>query len=72
MNPIDPNIIFKIKNNNEFENLALKIFEYQIKNNKTYKKYASLVLKGKQPKSVQEIPFLPISFFKSEKIFQKI
>jgi len=36
MNPIDPNIIFKIKNNNEFENLALKIFEYQIQSNNIY------------------------------------
>jgi len=71
MNPIDPNLIFKIKNKNEFENLALKIFEYQIENNKIYKKYASLVLKGKYPKSIQEIPFLPISFFKSEKIISK-
>ena len=35
------------------------------------KKYASLVLKGKYPKSIQEIPFLPISFFKSEKIISK-
>ena len=41
MNPIDQNLIFKIRNNYEFENLAIKIFEYQIENNKTYKKYAS-------------------------------
>ena len=68
MKKINPNLIFDIKTNHEFEDLAFKIFDYQIRKNDIYRKYATLILKGKKPKKIFEIPFLPISFFKSQKI----
>ena len=68
MKKINPNLIFNIKTNHEFEDLAFKIFDYQIRKNDIYRKYATLILKGKSPKKICEIPFLPISFFKSQKI----
>ena len=63
--------IFKIQNNYEFEKIALKMFEYQIKDNPIYKSYASLILKNKSPINIYEIPFLPIEFFKKEQIICK-
>ena len=68
MTKINPNLIFDVKTNHEFEDLAFKIFDYQIRKNDIYRKYATLILKGKKPKKIFEIPFLPISFFKSQKI----
>ncbi len=68
MEKIDSNLIFNIQSNTEFEDLAFKIFDYQFTHNKIYKKYASLILKGKTPKKIIDIPFLPINFFKSDKV----
>ena len=60
--------IFHIQNNTQFEELALKIFDYQIKKNQIYSAYAKLILKGKRPVNIYEIPCLPISFFKTNQI----
>ena len=62
------NKIFNIQNNTEFETISLEIFEYQMQNNPIYSKYASVILKGKVPNNINEIPFLPISFFKTKEI----
>lgn len=71
MKNINTNSIFKISSNAEFEDLAYKIFEYQFQNNEIYNKYASLILKEKTPQKINQIPFLPISFFKTEEIICK-
>ena len=63
--------IFHIQNDAQFEELALKIFDYQINNNEIYAEYANLVLKGRTPVNIFEIPFLPISFFKTNQIICK-
>ncbi len=60
--------IFHIQNNAQFEELALEIFDYQIECNPVYAAYAALILKGRSPNNIFEIPFLPISFFKTEQI----
>ena len=60
--------IFDIKNDSDFEELALSIFDYQMESNSIYAPYAALILKGKAPNNIFEIPFLPISFFKTEQI----
>jgi len=46
---------------------ALKIFNYQYNNNKVYNKYCNL-LKIKNVSKIEEIPFLPIKFFKSHEV----
>jgi phenylacetate-coenzyme A ligase PaaK-like adenylate-forming protein len=60
--------IFKVDNEHEFNELALSIFDYQMENNPIYGPYAALILKGVAPTSINEIPFLPIDFFKQEQI----
>jgi hypothetical protein len=63
--------IFNIKNSLQFEKIALNVFNYQLANNPIYAAYASLILKGKTVNNIFEIPFLPISFFKTEQILCK-
>ena len=60
-------------NAKNFEDIALKIFRYQYKNNLLYQSYAQAV--GKVPGKVDridEIPFLPIKFFKSHTVISGI
>lgn len=59
--------IFEIQSEDEFNEMALATFRYQYERIAVYKKYCDLL--GKTPESVseiQEIPFLPISFFKTQ------
>ena len=64
--------IFEISNNQEFEKLALELFNYQINNNKFYQKYCDLLgVNINRVKVIEDIPFLPIEFFKTEKILCK-
>jgi len=57
-----------IKSESDFEEMSLKLFHYQMENNPIYAPYAALILKGKIPANIYEIPFLPIEFFKQEQI----
>ena len=61
--------IFNISNEDEFNSIALEVFDFQYKNIPVYKKYVDLI--QSQKKSInhyKEIPFLPIDFFKSNHI----
>ena len=63
------NNLFSIQNNTDFKEITLAIFKYQAKKNATYKAFLSyLNIKPKTVKNYQEIPFLPIQFFKSHTI----
>jgi len=63
------NEIFNINSNEQFKNEALKVFNYQYKNNKVYQSFCQLLnVQPNQVKNIAEIPFLPIQFFKSHKI----
>ena len=68
MNPFNKDRLFNITSDREFEEIALEIYQYQIINNPIYFKYSQLILKGKKPKNIKEIPFLPINFFKTHKV----
>ncbi|MGJ8683667.1 MAG: acyl transferase [Nonlabens sp.] len=59
--------IFHINSIAQFEEKALAIFHYQLEHNKVYGKYCQL-LKRTNPQNFKEIPFLPISFFKSHQV----
>jgi phenylacetate-coenzyme A ligase PaaK-like adenylate-forming protein len=66
---INTNAIFKIKTEKEFENLALQIFNFQFKNNTVYRSFCDLLNKHPSDvKTINDIPFLPIQFFKTHKI----
>jgi hypothetical protein len=60
------NKIFSVSSSN-FEEIALDVFHFQYKNNPTYKNFVNLLGKP-QPTTLLEIPFLPISFFKTHEI----
>ena len=61
--------IFKIKDVQEFNESAINIFKYQADNNTVYKEYISaLGITPGSVKSSDEIPFLPVSFFKNHKV----
>src|SRR6266487_1656752 len=53
----------------DFEELALEVFQFQYNNNAIYQHYVkALSIVGPHVKSVNQIPFLPIQFFKSQVI----
>ena len=61
--------IFTISSKRDFEKLALKVFRYQYDNNNIYQEFCAFLKKDKSNvKSILEIPFLPIQFFKSHKV----
>ncbi|MDM8161236.1 acyl transferase [Labilibaculum sp. K2S] len=61
--------IFAITNENDFEKTALRIFQYQATNNIVYKEYLKhLKFDISTVKTLTQIPFLPIDFFKSHKV----
>ncbi|MCB0480453.1 MAG: acyl transferase [Flavobacteriales bacterium] len=63
------NDIFTVEGNKQFLRFSLEIFHYQKENNPVYSQYVSLLLgKDYTPQSLQEIPFLPISFFKTHRV----
>jgi len=63
------NNFFNIHNINEFNEVALEIFQFQAKSCKIYNQFLShLKIDINGVKKVEEIPFLPIQFFKSHKI----
>ena len=66
---IDNKCVFSIKNDVDFNELALQIFLYQYNNNHIYKKFVDLIHKDiSKIKHYSHIPFLPIDFFKNHLI----
>ncbi|UII23692.1 acyl transferase [Fulvivirga ligni] len=52
-----------------FETLTLEIFKYQAENNEVYKNYLNhLKIQPKDVNQTSDIPFLPISFFKTQNV----
>ncbi|MCF8273788.1 MAG: acyl transferase [Flavobacteriaceae bacterium] len=65
--------IFNIQTEQEFRALALEIFNYQFKNNKVYRSFCDLLYKHPSDvKSIQDIPFLPIQFFKTHQVVSSL
>ncbi|AUC85835.1 acyl transferase [Polaribacter sp. ALD11] len=63
------NNIFNIQNEQEFAETALTVFKHQFKNNKVYRSFCDLLyIHPSDVKTIQEIPFLPIQFFKSREV----
>ncbi len=59
--------IFSINSEEAFNDVALQVFNFQFKNISLYRKYAEIIGKN-NPKTIADIPFLPISFFKNHDI----
>ena len=61
--------IFNISSHKQFEKIALKTFRFQYENNLVYQEFCTLMNTNVQEvKSLQQIPFLPIQFFKSHTV----
>ncbi|UFH36004.1 acyl transferase [Flavobacterium acetivorans] len=61
--------IFAISNQKQFEKIALKVFRYQYENNLVYQEFCNyLKVDVQKVKSLVQIPFLPIQFFKSHAV----
>ena len=61
--------IFQISSKKEFEKITLKVFRFQYDNNKVYRNFCTLLKKDKNNvKRIEDIPFLPIQFFKSHDV----
>lgn len=59
--------ILCISSKDSFEQIALEVFHYQVQHCEVYRKYVEF-LNWKTPTCIEEIPFLPIEFFKSHRI----
>ena len=63
------NAIFNIKTDKEFEDVALTIFKYQFEHNSVYRSFCDLLYKHPSDiRTLNEIPFLPIEFFKTHEV----
>jgi phenylacetate-coenzyme A ligase PaaK-like adenylate-forming protein len=61
--------IFTISSQKQFEKIALKVFRFQYENNVVYRTFCDhLKTDPQKVKSLTQIPFLPIQFFKSHTV----
>lgn len=61
--------IFSIQNQEDFAAVALKVFVYQYENCKIYRQYVDLLrCDVSKIVAIEQIPFLPIEFFKTQQI----
>lgn len=66
---INTKAIFNINTEAEFNALALTIFKFQFENNQVYRSFCDLLYRHPSDvKRIEDIPFLPIQFFKSHQI----
>jgi phenylacetate-coenzyme A ligase PaaK-like adenylate-forming protein len=64
-----PTDIFEIKSRKQFEKAALKVFRFQYEHNNVYHQFCQyLKLDPQQVKALEQVPFLPIQFFKSHDV----
>ncbi|MFT6959869.1 MAG: phenylacetate-coenzyme A ligase PaaK-like adenylate-forming protein [Polaribacter sp.] len=67
------NRIFNIQNEQEFTEIALAVFKHQFKNNKVYRSFCDLLyIHPSSITTIEEIPFLPIQFFKSRQVLSSL
>ena len=61
--------IFDLETPDEFEKLALELFQYQYQHNEIYRQYVDLIKRDVNTvKRLVDIPHLPIHFFKSQEV----
>jgi len=64
MGQIEPDRIFGISSDEQFKELALKVFQLQASENPVYKAYLEhLGISASDIKTLNEIPFLPVEFY---------
>ena len=64
--------IFTIQSPEDFDNLTLKVFNFQYENTGVYRQFCDfLKIDPSAVKKLEQIPFLPISFFKTQRVIAK-
>ena len=64
--------IFTITTPEEFEQLALKVFQYQYQHTSVYRQFCDfLKVNPASITKIKDIPFLPIQFFKSHRVISE-
>ena len=64
-----PEDITAIQTKKEFHKMAMKVYRYQYENNLVYRQFCDLLVRiPQQVKTLEDIPFLPIEFFKSKDV----
>ena len=72
MNKINTDSIFTIQREDEFEKIALNIFQFQVNNCTVYADFVrNLAIDPAQVSAIGDIPFLPIEFFKNHRVISK-
>ena len=63
------NRVFRCSSENEFNELALELFQWQSTNVPPYREFLTLLkVSPSEINTVEDIPFLPVSFFKSHNV----
>ena len=61
--------IFNIQNEADFLKVSLQVFQFQYQHSEVYRKFCDLLnTKPQQVTRLEEIPFLPIEFFKTHRV----
>ena len=64
-----PEDIISIQTRKEFHKIAMKVYRYQYEQNLVYREFCDLIQKTPtEVRSLDQVPFLPIEFFKSKNI----
>jgi len=67
------NKIFNIQTPEDFKQVAFSVFRHQFENNKVYRSFCDLLyIHPSDVHALEDIPFLPIEFFKSKKIISSL
>ncbi len=65
--------IFDIQSESDFQKMALRVFKHQFKNNKVYRSFCDLLyVHPSDVEKVEQIPFLPIQFFKTHQVLSSL
>jgi phenylacetate-coenzyme A ligase PaaK-like adenylate-forming protein len=65
--------IFNIQSEAVFTQVSLQVFKHQFTNNKVYRSFCDLLyVHPSDVKSIEQIPFLPIQFFKSHTVISSL
>ncbi len=68
-NLFNKDTIFSIDSDEMFNDVALSLYAYHLKNNATYKTFIELFAPHASPQQWQDIPCLPVSFFKTHDLY---
>ena len=64
--------VFNIRSTQEFKKIAIAVFKHQFEHNRLYRSFCDLLyIHPSDVHSVEQIPFLPIQFFKTHTILTK-